>query len=87
MSTLKYYLSQTFIVCMLLFNWNAVCSSFGFGEMYSFSGQHPFQVIVLILGGALDPLYDVIYVSINAITRTSESKAGKSHLSQNLFHH
>lgn len=66
-------------------NWAYVVQDFGFDKRYPIPGRrngglltrpHPFFVVVLILGGALDPIFRVGTIIMNAISRELGDRAG-----------
>jgi hypothetical protein len=62
-------------IAALHFNWIALLNSFGFKTKYA---RHPFQIVVLIMGGALTPVFHALSTLILAIQYYFERKAGKS---------
>ena len=61
---------------MLHFNWEAVTRSFGYTKGNFIAAQHPFQLIVLIFGGVIDPMIHIVSTLMHLISDTLEINAG-----------
>lgn len=66
-------------------NWQYVVKDFGLDKEYLSQGRqrgelftkpHPFFVVVLMLGGALDPMFRVGTIIVNSLSREIDARAG-----------
>ena len=68
---------------VIFINWLEFCRSFGFEDDLIWPAQHPIMVIMLLYGGATEPIEEIVKMLRNAVNKATEVRAGMCFLLHN----